>query len=613
MPAGHGGHLKRQASQMTFNDMPQLIKDLKKAAYEDKEKLTHLIDVLAVQADANPQGLVAAGAIAPLVELVKTGNDGAQIHAASALATIAAAQYDYQDQIIQAGAIVPLVSLLHMGSNVANCFAAAAIASLSDQPKHRPAIIKAGACTPLVRLVREDVTVDTQLHASDAIADLSSENGEAQRIFHAAGAVPLLLLILHSGKANDAAARALAKMLSPLSDAPDAPANAIVQEEIADGNGIPALLALLGSMSSDAQLHAAEALSYLARGHAANQSAIAKAGGVKPLLALIRVKAVGLAQAASALGTIANGHADNQVAIAREGGLPLFTALLSSDSTGSVQTMAAFAVQAVCRQNAANQSECADCGIIRALVQILDQAKGGGRERAREEAAGAIWVLSEGHADNKRAIALAGAIPPTVGLLAAGSTPRALTNATEALVSLGLADVKNQTEITTQLVTLLTTGAAEVKRVGATLLWRLVNDNPDTVQEMANAGSMSDLIGLLKDGNAGNRKYALHIGRFNRPTHGPTSLPAHQPTSPPSGSPPSGSPPSGSPPSDSPPSGSPPSDSPPSGSPPARHARILTYSMELSPHTPPTHLPTAQVRAVGALTRDQRAEPGEAP
>ena len=54
MPPGPGGHLKRQASQMKINDMPQLITDLKKAAYEDKEKVTHLIDVLAVQADSNP-------------------------------------------------------------------------------------------------------------------------------------------------------------------------------------------------------------------------------------------------------------------------------------------------------------------------------------------------------------------------------------------------------------------------------------------------------------------------------------------------------------------------------------------------------------------------------
>lgn len=62
----------------------------------------------------------------------------------------------------------------------ANCYAAAAIASLSDQPKHQQPLISAGACQPLVRLVRGDVTVDTQLHASDAIADLSCQNPEAR-------------------------------------------------------------------------------------------------------------------------------------------------------------------------------------------------------------------------------------------------------------------------------------------------------------------------------------------------------------------------------------------------------------------------------------------------
>ena len=226
MPAP-GGHLKRQASQMTAADVPGLVGDLKKAAYEDKEKVVHLMDILAVQVDTNPRELVAAGAIKPLIELVKSGTDGSQVHAASALATIAAAKFEFQDKIIEAGAIQPLVALLHMGSNTANSFAAAAIASLSDQKRHRGEIVKAGACRPLVRLVREDVTVDTQLHASDAIADLSSENSEAQHIFHSAGAIPLLLQLLHSGKANNAAARALAKLLSPVGDTLDAPANAV--------------------------------------------------------------------------------------------------------------------------------------------------------------------------------------------------------------------------------------------------------------------------------------------------------------------------------------------------------------------------------------------------
>ena len=109
------------------------------------------------------------------------------------------------------------------------------------------------------------------------------------------------------------------------------------------------------------------------------------------------------------------------------------------------------------------------------------------QEKVKEEVVGAIGILSEDHADNKKAIARAGGIAPIVGLLAAG-TPRAQSHATEALASLGLDNVQIQTEITTLLVGLLSTGAPEVKKIGAALLWRLVNSNPSTQQEMANAG-----------------------------------------------------------------------------------------------------------------------------
>ena len=116
------------------------------------------------------------------------------------------------------------------------------------------------------------------------------------------------------------------------------------------------------------------------------------------------------------------------------------------------------------------------------------------QEAVRDEAAGAIWILSEAHDANKSAIARAGGIPPTVELISSG-TMRGQAHATEALASLGLSNVSNLTEITRLLVGVLSTGAPETKRKGADLLWRLVHANPETQTEMANAGSMSDLIG----------------------------------------------------------------------------------------------------------------------
>ena len=62
---------------MAFNDIPQIVKDLKHAPYEAKEKHVHLMDIVATQQQKNPGALVAAGAVKPLVDLISNGNDGA--------------------------------------------------------------------------------------------------------------------------------------------------------------------------------------------------------------------------------------------------------------------------------------------------------------------------------------------------------------------------------------------------------------------------------------------------------------------------------------------------------------------------------------------------------
>lgn len=113
---------------------------------------------------------------------------------------------------------------------------------------------------------------------------------QAQRIFCAAGAVPLLLQLLNSGKANTSAAKALAKLLSP---APGSDvSNSEVQREIASNGGIPPLLALLSSMNSLQQTYAAETLAKLACGNVGSQDLIAKAGGIGPLLSMLASKSV---------------------------------------------------------------------------------------------------------------------------------------------------------------------------------------------------------------------------------------------------------------------------------------------------------------------------------
>lgn len=154
------------------------------------------------------------------------------------------------------------------------------------------------------------------------------------------------------------------------------------------------------------------------------------------------------AQAASALAQLANGHSGNQDSIARAGGFPLLMALLAS-GTPEVQSMAALAITEVCRKNVANQQAAAESGCLASLVSLLQSRTAGvENDDVKSEAVAALWVLSEYHPENKKAIAGAGAIQPTVQLLAGGGTERAQQHADYALASLGFDNVDNQMQIT---------------------------------------------------------------------------------------------------------------------------------------------------------------------
>ena len=139
-----------------------------------------------------------------------------------------------------------------MGSQRAQTYAAAAIASISEDPQHKEPIIKTGAILPLVRLVRNTAAIDAQVHAANAIANLSSENGAAQNAFYAAGVFPLLLELLESGKTQEAVARDIQVDKS----------NEINQAEVT--RQWHADIALLNVVNSDARAAAAAAIAAMA-------------------------------------------------------------------------------------------------------------------------------------------------------------------------------------------------------------------------------------------------------------------------------------------------------------------------------------------------------------
>lgn len=94
--------------------------------------------------------------ITQLVKRIREGNAEVKEHSAAALRSIA--QMDHGEHAIElykAGAVKPLVDLLKSGTTDAQSPACAALASiLAKQPEHQNAFVDAGGVPPLVALLK---------------------------------------------------------------------------------------------------------------------------------------------------------------------------------------------------------------------------------------------------------------------------------------------------------------------------------------------------------------------------------------------------------------------------------------------------------------------------
>ena len=531
--------LKKKASTIGETEVIQLVQELKTGSHDVKTSACALLGAFSAYNPAivrsnstlrpndrkpEPNKLIArSGAIEPLVALLASGSDDSQIVAASTLASLAASHAARQESIAAAGAVVPLVSLLRMGSNKAQMQAASALASLSELQQLQAPIIKAGGVAPLVRLARVG-TADAQFLSATAIANLCSENAQAQTAAANAGAVPILIGMLRSGKVTMPAASALARL---------AAGSSTVRDSIAQ-DGLAPLLALLNGVNVPAQVQAAAALAELARDPKA-QIAISKAGGIRPLIAMLESRSTqAQSHGAAALAMVAAGNRENQEAIPRLGGMLPMVNLIANGQPVEVQATGTLLIAMTCHRHEANQTAAAELGVIAMLEVLLRGGNGTGQDKVKAGAAQAIWALSDGHRDNKKLCATAGAVSVLVALLASGSE-HAREHAANALASLGLGIEGNQSQITAQLVDLLGAGLdrkgsgedkeesrqdmearrvrqraqAKTQKSAASVLWRLLDENPDSHHAIARAGKTSDLITLLKGASDDASRYAL--------------------------------------------------------------------------------------------------------
>ena len=216
--------------------------------------------------NATAAAVAAAGAIAPLVELVRSGSEGtaewrasengwrASACAAAALGSLAAENDANKVAIAEAGAIAPLIELVRSSSEKAKEHAARTLHNLAINATNAAAIAVAGGIEPLVELLRSAFD-DTKTCVAEALTNLASSHANQVAIVKA-GAISPLLELARSGseKAKEAAAATLNRLA--YNDA-----NAVA---IAEAGGSEPLVELVRGGSEDAKEEAAGALMNLA-------------------------------------------------------------------------------------------------------------------------------------------------------------------------------------------------------------------------------------------------------------------------------------------------------------------------------------------------------------
>ena len=230
--------------------LPALIAGLvKKAATGDAESKEDAAASLKNLAQQNQcEAMAKAGAIQPLVGLLKTGTSKAQAAAAGALHHLLKSNAENQQVMVEAGGVGPTVKLLTSGGAKVQEEAASALASIGTEVSYQASIVKAGAVPPLVAMLKNGSTA-AQAFASQALANAANHAGEvSQNLITRLGAVPHLLTLLGNPdpKAQTPAAGAIAKL---------AEGNRSVQAEIASAGGIPRILPLLNGRNTEAQVH----------------------------------------------------------------------------------------------------------------------------------------------------------------------------------------------------------------------------------------------------------------------------------------------------------------------------------------------------------------------
>ena len=347
-------------------------------------------------------GVAPDGVLPSLVSmLLRDDNPGEQHVAVLTLGTLAM-NAGNQLNIVEAGAIKPLVQLLKDSLVEFHHPAAEALGFLAEHCGVGARIIAAGGLRPLLHLLGSN-TVAVQQSAVELVRMLACENSNPVA---AAGAIPLMVQLLASSSADvqEEAAQVLGYLAR----------DADIIAQIVTAGAIPLLVGLLStSSSSSTEVLRQEAANTLALLSVGAQSEVIAAGAVEPLVGLLKSDSEDTLTAASlTLLYLSNGNAAALAEVAAAGAIaPLVRVLQAADSE-DLQVHTAMLLAKLAYVDAKSVVR---AGAIPALVDRL--ASGSPSVVPQERAALALSVLAN-DADNHAAILAAAPLFPLVHQLA---------------------------------------------------------------------------------------------------------------------------------------------------------------------------------------------------
>ena len=277
--------------------------------------------------------------------------------------------------------------------------------------------------------------------------------------------------------------------------------------EFKGSEGVEEMVDLLTRGTAKAQTRAAAALASQAATGPAESKRIVSAGGLQPLLLLLRRDGEVQDHAARAIMSLAD-CMEHQKAITVAGAIPAVVALLQS-ATAAVQDTAAGILGNLAIQNPSNQAAIVAAGALPPLVNLLLK----GSSPAKEQACFALWNLACQNGDNQAAIEQAAAIKPLVTLLSKGSASLQ-EEAAGALMNLA-AHPDNKRSIASAgaiepLVEMVKAGGGPAEQ-GAGCLMNLASNNTDNQRLIQKAGALQPLLGVLKDKSGASRRAREYV------------------------------------------------------------------------------------------------------